>query len=688
MISISPAALHRYDLHDLSRDTFPEDIMNPRHRDHRRSFNLSGSLRALAIAGLLSAGWQAPVQAEPAALVPKPAKVEWQTGVCTLDADTKIVYAGKEAEAEAETLASLLRPATGLPLAVSAAESADKPGNSISLSLDAGLETALGKEGYRLSVEPQEIRIIAAAPAGLFYGGQTLRQLLPAAVFANTKQAGVRWDAPCCHIEDKPRFAWRGYMLDYSRHFFDVDYSKHLLDGMALHKLNVLHIHLSDDDGWRIEIRKYPKLTTIGAWRGTQCPLPNRPGETHTRYGGFLTQDQIREIVAYAARLHVNIMPEIDLPGHSLALCTAYPETSPLTENGAPKAQGQTGNVISPAKESNYAMIDDIMGELAALFPFDYIHIGGDEVNPNAWKDCPEIRAFLKREKIASPHDAQVYFTKRLEGILAKHHKQMIGWNEILNDELQRSTAIMSWTGVGPGYQAARTGFPVVMAPGPHCYFDMAYPQGYDEPPAHSWAGKIDVERCYAFDPLAEKGLTAEQSQKFLGVHACLWSEFVTPWKAKNGWLDLKTAGETADYKTYPRLCALAEMGWTPQTVQHYRVRPATRPAPHASEACRHHLPRTDAGRRGPRKLDRYSCCPIMGRKFATRWTAAIHSTRPRPLIGTAGQFKATPLNFGPGPSSTGCRGRCASVLGRKPPAARQRNRKLRALTNNLNNSL
>ncbi len=503
--------------------------------------------------------------------MPKPTHVEWQTGVSTLDADTKIVYAGNEAKTEAETLAALLRPATGLPLAVSEAELAGKPGVTISLALDAGLEASLGKEGYKLSIDPHETRITAAAPAGLFYGGQTLRQLLPAAVFAKTKQSDVPWSAPCCRIEDKPRFAWRGYMLDYSRHFFDVAYTKHLLDGMALHKLNVLHMHLSDDDGWRIEIRKYPMLTEIGAWRGTQCLVPNtRPGETFARYGGYLTQDQIREIVAYAARLHVNIMPELDMPGHSLALCTSYPEVCPLSKSGAQRPPGHGGDVISPAKESNYAMIDDILGELAAIFPFDYIHIGGDEVNHNAWKDCPEIKAFLKREKIANLHDAQVYSTKRLEGILARHHKQMIGWNEILNDKLQRSTAIMSWTGVGPGYQAVRMGFPVVLAPGPHCYFDMGYPQSHDEPPAHSWAGKIDVARCYAFDPTAEKGLTDEQSQKILGVHACLWAEFVTPWKAANGWLDLKTGGETADYKTYPRLCALAEMGWTPQALRNY----------------------------------------------------------------------------------------------------------------------
>ena len=399
-------------------------------------------------------------------------------------------------------------------------------------------------------------------------------------------------------------------MLDYSRHYLDVDYTKHLLNGMALHKLNVLHMHLSDDDGWRIEIRKYPKLTEIGAWRGTQCPLPNtRPGETFARYGGFFTQDQIREIVAYAARLHINIMPEIDLPGHSLALCTAYPEVRPVTTNVAPSGRGRGGNnVISPAKESNYAMIDDILGELAALFPFDYVHIGGDEVNYNSWKDCPEIQDLMQREKLAALRDAQVYFTKRLEDILARHHKLMIGWNEILNDKLRRSTAILSWTGTAPGYQAARQGFPVVMAPGPHCYFDMGYAQGYDEPPSLSWAGQIDLERCYAFDPLAEKGLTAEQSQKFLGVQACLWSEARDSLESQERLARLENRRRNRRLQDIPPPLRLGRDGLdAPGFAQHCRLARAPRPAPLAAEAGGHRLPRADAGRRGGRRHDPYS---------------------------------------------------------------------------------
>ncbi len=520
----------------------------------------------------------APAKPQPAALLPKPEKVEWLGGTTALNAGTTITFSGTGAQAEAATLASMLRPATGLPLSVTAAQpSAGKPGNCIALALDPALAGTLGQEGYRLEVFPAAgVRITAAGTAGLFYGGQTLRQLLPPAVFAKSAQAGVKWEMPCCRIEDKPRFAWRGFMLDYSRHWFSLEYTKHLLDGMALHKLNVFHMHLADDEGWRIEIKKYPKLTEIGAWRGTECVLPPmRDPEGTKRYGGFFTQDQIREIVAYAARLHINVMPEIDLPGHSLAICTVYPETQPTKVSGEKSVQGHAGNAISPAKEANYQMVDDIIGEIAALFPFEYIHVGGDEVNHNLWKDCPQIKELIAREKLGGLGGAQVYFTKRLEQILAKHNKKMIGWNELLNngggDKLARTTGIMSWTGPGPGFDAARKGFPVVMAPGGNCYFDMGYPEANDEPPAHWWAGAVGPERCYEFDPLKDNGLNAEQGRRIMGIHACLWTEFIMPsWKSNSGWAEFKTNGETIDFKAFPRLCALAEVGWTPQAQRNY----------------------------------------------------------------------------------------------------------------------
>lgn len=522
-----------------------------------RSF---GGILALVLASL-GAG-----AAERPALVPLPAKVEWTDGAVALGADASVSYAGAEAGAEAETLAAMLRPATGFALPVTAGAA-----GVIRLALDPALEPRLGAEGYTLAADGGCVRIAAASAAGLFYGGQTLRQLLPPEIHAAAKRANVRWEVPACRIEDRPRFAWRGFMLDYARHFFDVAYTKHLLDTMAAHKLNTFHMHLADDEGWRVEIRKYPKLTEVGAWRGTACAVPNRSGESFERYGGFLTQADLREIVAHAARLHIRVLPEIDLPGHSLALCTAYPETQPTQlPGGGDGRPGPRCNAISPAREANYAMVDDLVGEIAALFPFEYMHIGGDEVNHALWGACPEIRALIEREKLGGPSGAQVYFTKRLEGILARHGKRMIGWNEILNDRLERTTTIMSWTGAGPGFEAARKGFPVVMAPAPHNYFDMGYPDGHEEPPSNSWAGLIDPEKCYAFDPLGGEGLDAAAAARIFGVHACLWAEFITPWKAKSGWVDFRTTGEHADYKAWPRLCALAEVGWTPQALRAY----------------------------------------------------------------------------------------------------------------------
>ena len=513
--------------------------------------------------------------ASPAALVPLPAKAQWKQGCMTLNAKTRILYSGAGAQAEAEMLAAMLRPATGLPLLVAPiGPGAIVDENAIVMKLEPSLMPANGREGYAIATRLENglVIITAATPAGLFYGGQTLRQLLPPAVFAATPQTGVAWTIPACEIQDQPRFAWRGFMLDYSRHWFgDVSYTKHLIDAMAVQKLNLLHMHLSDDEGWRIEIKKYPKLTEIGAWRGTECVLPPmRDPKDSKRYGGFFTQDDIREIVAYAAARHINIMPEIDLPGHSLTICTVYPETRPSRGSDEKSVQGFAGNAIDPSNEANYAMVDDIVGEIAALFPFDYVHIGGDEVNHNLWKDSPEIKALIEREKLGGLSGAQVYFTKRLEQILAKHHKKMIGWNEILNDRLERTTGIMSWTGTGPGFDAAKKGFPVVMAPGPHCYFDMGYPNGSEEPPGHSWAGQIDMARCYALDPLDGKGLPPERQSQILGVQACLWAEFITPWTSKSGWLEFKTSGEHADYKAFPRLCALAEIGWTPQALRSY----------------------------------------------------------------------------------------------------------------------
>jgi hexosaminidase len=519
------------------------------------------SVLAFSVVGLVHAE-------PPLPLVPLPVRASPGNGKFKLDAATTIVAADAREKGAAEMLASWLRPPTGLPLAIK--ESAG--GKCIRFSIDASLAAKLGREGYLLKCGSEGVTIRAADGAGLIYGAQTFRQLLPPQAFRNTKADGVSWTAAAAEIQDHPRFVWRGFSMDVSRHFFPIEYLHRLVDDMSAQKLNLLQLHLTDDDGWRVEIKKYPKLTEIGAWRGTGCVLPNtRKGETHARYGGFYSQEQLKKLVAYAKARNVEIMPEIDLPGHALAIVTAYPETLPSKLSDAVSAQGHSANAISPAKENNYRMIDDIIAEVAAIFPFPFIHIGGDEVNHKVWEACPEIKAMMEKEKLGNLHQVQVRFTKRLEEILTKRGRKMIGWQEIADNKLSPETGIMAWIGPEPGWNAAKRGAPAVMAPGGHCYFDMGNPGGEDEPPAHWWAGLVGLGRAYEFDPLSPKaGLDETARSKVLGFHAALWTEFVTGWKSKSGWLELKDESECAEYKIWPRLCATAETAWTPQELREF----------------------------------------------------------------------------------------------------------------------
>lgn len=531
---------------------------------HAHATPTMNQLRIFQIGCLCGLLATVPAGAEPApSLVPWPAKVTPATGRLKLDSSTAMVAVKPSEMQVAAMLAAWLRPSSGLALPIVKSAS----GHPIRLVMDSSLTGRLGREGYLLDCATTGVTIRAADVAGLFYGAQTFRQLLPAAAFSRGPVKQIDWSVPCLAIEDQPRFVWRGFMLDVSRHFFSIDYLKKLVDDMAACKLNLLQLHLTDDDGWRVEIKKYPKLTEVGAWRGTACTLPNtRQGETHARYGGFYTQRQLKELVAYAKARNIEIMPEVDLPGHALAIAKAYPQTLPSKLSDAVSAQGFSANAISPAKEPNYQMIDDIIGEIASIFPFAYIHIGGDEVNHKVWEVCPEIKQLMEKEKLANLHQVQVHFTRRLEGILAKHARKMIGWQEIADDRLNKQTAIMAWIGPEPGWNAAKRGTPAVLAPGGSFYFDMGYPNAEDEPPAHWWAGQVGLARAYEFDPLSAKsGIDGAASKNILGVQAALWTEFVTGWKSKSGWLELKDEAACADYKIWPRLCATAETAWTPQ---------------------------------------------------------------------------------------------------------------------------
>lgn len=460
--------------------------------------------------------------AEPA-IIPRPASVRELAGApYTLHRETMLVVPAFSNVAA--RFAAELETPTGIRLGFGKPTEAGAIGFVRADNLPAG--------GYRLNVRGAGIVIEAADEAGAFHATRTLLQLLPPAIFATTRVTGVAWTIPAVTIEDAPRFAWRGFMLDVSRHFFGPEEIRRQLDLMALHKLNIFHWHLSDDQGWTVEIRKHPELTQKAGTRG------------------FYTQQQIRELVAYAAERHITIVPEIDAPGHSRAAAMAVPGILCAGTNDSKSVQGVAGNVWCVGREENYALLDDVYAELAELFPGPWIHLGGDEVNRNAWKDCPRCQALMRDKGYKDPGDLQNHFVGRVADLARKHGRSVVGWNEVLHGHLATSAVVMAWTSIDPGYTAARRGHPVVMAPGGNCYLDMK--ESRHDTFGHWWAGLVSLDKVYALEPFDRTGLTAAEQQRLFGVQACLWTEYVTNSAALN-------------YKIWPRLLALAEVGWTPQ---------------------------------------------------------------------------------------------------------------------------
>jgi hexosaminidase len=528
----------------------------------------------LVIVGSVGAAYGAQGQATDPGLVPKPVSLEVEPGDFHLGPRCRILYPANSAEAEtgARLVAEWLRKTCGLSLGVHAAKDLTGEGN---LLVTMGADPALGEEGYRLEVTPTSVTLRAAGSAGLFYGVQTLRQLLPASSFGPGKplrRTGCM--LPCVRIMDYPRFGWRGMHLDVSRHFFDVAFVKRYIDNLALHKLNVFHWHLSDDDGWRIEIKKYPRLTSVGAWRGPGEALPPSYESGNKRYGGFYTQRQAREIVRYAAERHILVVPEVDVPAHCRAVTVAYPE---LLCAGDPykfkSVQDVPANVLCPSQEKTYEFLDGVFGELAELFPGPYLHAGGDERPAGPWEQCERCMRRMKDEHLADGKILQDRFLRRVQEICKAHGKRMIGWDELEQESvLEKDYTVMAWNNVEAGIAAARKGYPVILAPSPYTYFDISYNADPLEP-GERWAGLTSVQKTYSLDP-KPAGLTPELASRIVGVHGCLWSEtLVSP--------------DRPDYMAFPRLCALAEIAWTPQ---------AQREWPEFwARLCAHHLPRLDA---------------------------------------------------------------------------------------------
>ena len=415
-------------------------------------------------------------------------------------------------------------------------------------------DESLPAEGYELNVDGEGIEVRASQFPGFLYALQSLEQLLPAAVYGTEPAPDAAWEVPCVKIADAPRFAYRGMHLDVARHFFSVDEVKRYIDVMAIHKLNTLHWHLTDDQGWRIEIKRYPELTAVGSIRKATVVRKEWGTYDGTPYGGFYTQDEIRDVVKYAADRGVTVIPEIDLPGHMLAALTAYPE---LGCTGGPyEVWGRWGvadDVLCPGREKTFEFLEGVLTEVMELFPSEYIHIGGDECPKVRWEKCPRCQAKIRQLGLkddgehTAEHYLQSYVTDRIGKFLAQHGRHIIGWDEILEGRAPSDAVVMSWRGSEGGIAAAKLGHDVIMTPNSHFYFDYYQSLDTDAEP-FGIGGYIPMEQVYSYDP-AFPELTPEQQKHILGVQANLWTEYVL-------------SDEHLEYMLLPRLAALSEVQW------------------------------------------------------------------------------------------------------------------------------
>lgn len=494
------------------------------------------------------------------AVIPEPVSIQNGKGAFTLPTQI-IIYssANKELLQLAAGLQTRLAGVTGKLVRLTSGNYAAAKTISLLLTND----KTIHPEGYQISVTTTGIKITAPKPAGIFYGIQTLYQLLPPEIYKSSKAGNIKWVVPSVTIEDYPRFGWRGLMLDVSRHFFTVAQVKDFIDQMVKYKFNLLHLHLTDDQGWRLQIKSLPKLTEVGAWRVDKTgkfgsfskPGPDEP----KTYGGFYTHDDIKELVKYAADRFVNILPEIDVPGHSLAAIASYPELTctpgtyavnsgeqfMIWPGGGGHFYGLLDNTLCPAKEKVYDFLDKVFTEVAALFPFAYIHIGGDETARNFWEKSELIKELMQKENLKDLDEVQSYFVKRVVKIVGAKGKKVIGWDEILQGGLAPGAAVMSWRGMKGGIEAAKQGHEVVMSPTDFAYLDYMQGDAAIEPPVYA---TLLLNKAYQFEPLPE-GVDASLIK---GGQANLWTEQV--YNTRH-----------LQYMIWPRAMAIAEALWSPK---------------------------------------------------------------------------------------------------------------------------
>jgi hexosaminidase len=509
------------------------------------------------------------IMAQDISIIPQPVEMQKQTGVFTLKADMVISINADDVANErvATVFADKVARATGFRLPTFSSKVVkQKP---INFHINKTPNPVIGNEGYTLEVTPKNVILTANTEGGLFYGMQTLLQLLPKEI-DNQTVTTAKWEIPCVKIVDYPRFPWRGLMLDVSRHFFPKEDIKRYIDNMAKFKYNTFHWHLTDDQGWRIEIKSLPKLTEIGAFRVPrygkfgQLDAP-KEGEKATD-GGFYTQADIKEIVAYAAERYVTVLPEIDVPGHSMAAIAAYPELCCTKDPkitvspghkfsewyGNGKFKMLIDNSLNPSDEGVYTFLDKVFGEVASLFPHPYIHIGGDECYHGYWAENADCKALMQKEGLKTTDELQSYFIKRLEKILKNHGKKLIGWDEILEGGLAPEASVMSWRGTEGGIAAAKQGHYVVMTPNQSVYIDL--PQGdiAAEPDALTY-GTVRLKKAYDFEPVPD----SIDAKYILGGQANLWTEKVPTIRH-------------AEYMTYPRAWALSDVYWSPKSTRNW----------------------------------------------------------------------------------------------------------------------
>ena len=502
-------------------------------------------------------------------IIPAPVEMKSAKGNFLLKSTTRLQFqeGNNEVKKIADLLSTQLKASTGFNLSVSPFNSKANLNNIVLLISKKPLED-IGNEGYLLKISPNNIVITANAPAGLFYGVQTLLQLCPPTKAGNESIVKLKeWNIPAGMVLDYPRFGWRGLMFDVSRHFFTVPEVKQFINDMVKYKFNLLHLHLTDDQGWRIEIKSLPKLTEVGSLRVNKTGWFGSfsvPDSTEPRnFGGFFTHEDIKDIVQYAKDHFVNVLPEIDVPGHSLAALASYPNLASIPGNFKVNSgeklmewpanghfYGLIDNSLCPANEEVYVFLDKVFTEVAALFPFEYIHMGGDETARNFWDKSEAIKQLMVRENLKNLDEVQSYFVKRVGVIVASKGKKLMGWDEILEGGLAPGAAVMSWRGDKGGIEAAKMGHEVVMSPNSHVYIDLMQGDKFIEPQVYS---SLRLKKTYSFEPIPE-GVPAAMVK---GGQANLWTEQIYNMRQ-------------AQYMTWPRGLAVAEAVWSPKSKRNW----------------------------------------------------------------------------------------------------------------------